>query len=180
MREIEGIEHAVEVLRPHMDDIDAHFEAENEKFKALIAREHDDLGRILKCHLIVEHYMNQFLISHYSINEFDQIRLTFSQKSKLLPSEANAVAFVKPGIQKLNLIRNKFGHRLDANLEDYDLGAINEILNAIRPDAGFNNLVEKIEAFTTIACTWLIIPPQELQDLFIQAFRNVRAHDYDL
>ena len=180
MREIDGIAQVVEILKPHMDSIDVHFNLENEKFKSLLEKEHDNLGRILKCHLIVEHYLNLFLVSHYSIQGFDEARLTFSQKTKLLPSEANAVAFVKPGIQRLNAIRNKFGHQLDADLNDDDLGAINQIVDAIRPNAEFNSIIEKVEAFTTIACTWLIIPPPNLQALFVEAFRSIRAHENDL
>ncbi len=180
MREIEGIEEAAEILRPHMEEFDKNFEAENERFKALLSREHDELGRILKSHLIIESYMDRFLTGHYGIDNFDSVRLTFAQKAKLLPTAANAVAFVKPGIQKLNAIRNKFGHRIDANVSMNDLGPINDIVSAIRPTAEFESPVDKIEAFTTIACTWLIITPPELQELFVEAFANVRVRSDDL
>jgi hypothetical protein len=180
MREIEGIEEVVEILRPHMETIDQNFEAENERFKALLSTEHDELGRILKSHLIIESYMDRFLASHYGIEDFDGVRLTFSQKTKLLPTAASAVAFVKPGIQRLNAIRNRFGHNLNANIEMHELGAINEIVDVVRSEVQFSNPVEKIEAFTTIACTWLIVTPPELQELFVQAFANVRVRSEDL
>tara|TARA_B100001059_G_C17524455_1_gene422416 strand:+ start:59 stop:601 length:543 start_codon:yes stop_codon:yes gene_type:complete len=180
MREIEGIEQAAEILRPHMEEFDQNFEIENENFKALLRTEHDDLGRILKSHLIIESYMDRFLTSHYGIDDFDDVRLSFAQKIKLLPTAANAVAFVKPGIKKLNTIRNRFGHNLDARVEMHELGAINDIVDLIRPTAQFYCPVEKIEAFTTIACTWMIITPPELQELFMQAFSSIRVRSQDL
>jgi hypothetical protein len=180
MREIEGIEQAAEILHPHMDEFDQNFEIENEHFKSLLKTEYDDLGRILKSHLIIESYMNRFLTSHYGIDNFDDVRLSFAQKTKLLPAAANAVAFVKPGIQKLNTIRNRFGHNLNAIVEMHELGAINDIVGLIRPTAQFNCSADKIEAFTTIACTWLIITPPELQELFMQAFSDIRVQSSDL
>ncbi|WP_258098699.1 hypothetical protein [Marinoscillum pacificum] len=176
MREIEGIEHAVEILKPHMAEIDEHFNTENEKFKELFSRDHDDIGRILKCHLIVEHYVNQFLISHYSFGDLGKLRLSFSQKANMLPSEANAVAFIKPGVLRLNKIRNQFSHDLNTNIFGLDLGAMNEIVDSIRPKITFEHPTDKVEAFTTIACTWMIIPPKNLQDVFMEAFSNIRPN----
>ena len=112
MREIEGIERVIEMLKPHWQEIDTHFNDENVRFKGLLACEHDTLGRILKCHLLVEHYMGRFLVAHYGIQEIEDVRLSFFQKARLLPSERTAAAFVKPGILKLNTIRNRFGHEL--------------------------------------------------------------------
>lgn len=38
----------------------------------------------------------------------------------------------------------------------------------------FGEAMEAIEAFTTVACTWLIVPPKEHQKLFVDAFSEVR------
>ena len=114
MREIEGIDTVMRKLEPHWPEIMAHFNSENERFKALVVQDHDLLGRVLKCHLVVEHYLNRFLIEHYRVSDIDEVRLTFLQKAKLLPNSESSAAFVKPGIVQLNAIRNKFGHRLNA------------------------------------------------------------------
>ena len=48
MRDIEGIEKVVARLKPHMAEIEARFNAENERFIKLIEKPHDVLGRLLK------------------------------------------------------------------------------------------------------------------------------------
>lgn len=176
MRDIEGIEKAVEKLRPHWTEIDAHFEKENDQFKTLLKHDHDLLGRVLKCHLIVEHYIGRFLSDHYGISDLAEVKLSFFQKAKLLPDSGSAAAFVKPGIVRLNKIRNNFGHTLKPTLRHSDLGAIREILATARAGVQFADPIEAIEAFTTVACTFLIVPPPQLQEVFMHAFSEVRVH----
>jgi len=175
MREIEGIDRALAVLGPRLEEIEAHFNAENEKFKALMAREHDALGRVLKCHLIVEGYLERFLAAHYRLNDLDKVPLSFYQKAQLLPDGGEAAAFVKPGVLRMNAIRNRFGHKIDAEITDHDLLPIREVLRVSRPGANFDSPVDAIEAFTTVACTFLVVPPPELQEVFLEAFSEVRV-----
>lgn len=180
MREIEGLEHAVEVLRPHWDDFNRHFDAENEKFIALLRRDHDEIGRVLKAHLILEHYLTNYLSRCLGIENIDSIRLTFAQKVELLPSTGSAASVIKLGIKRLNTIRNMLAHRLDVDLEQVDLNAMNEVIDLFRPQAFFRNNMERIDAFMTIAVTFLILPPPELQQAFAEAFSRVHAYDHDL
>ena len=175
MRDIEGIEKVVESFKPHWSAIEAHFNKENERFKALMNRDHDVLGQILKCHLIVEHYLDRFLSTKYPGTNIEEARLTFFQKAKLLPDAGSSASFVKPGIVRLNYIRNKFGHSLEACLDPDALGPIDEVLDVARHGATFSNTIERIQAFTTIACTWLILPPPGLEQVFLDAFSQVRV-----
>lgn len=176
MREIDGIEEAIEILRPHWAAIEEDFNRENERFKALLAREHDTLGRVLKCHLIVEHYVGRFLAAHFNLNNIGSAKLSFFQKATLLPDAAASAAFVKPGILRLNTIRNQFGHTLEPVVGHADLGAMQTVLDVARPGVAFPSPIEAIEAFTTVACTWLILPPPALQQVFVDAFAGVRVH----
>jgi hypothetical protein len=129
MRDIEGIDAVVAKLKPHWPVIEEHFERENRAFISLTRSNHDVIGRVLKCHLIVEHYLNRFLVAHFEIDNFDEVRLTFAQKAQLLPDRASAAAFVKPGIVQLNRIRNRFGHSLGAELSRFN----NCFLKRFRP-----------------------------------------------
>lgn len=176
MGEIEGIEGAMEILRPHWAAIEDDFNRENERFKALFARDHDTLGRVLKCHLIVEHYLGRFLAAHFNLNNISNAKLSFFQKATLLPDSAASSAFVKPGILRLNAIRNQFGHTLEPVVGGADLGPMQTVLDLARPGVVFPNTIDAIEAFTTVACTWLIVPPQGLQQVFVDAFAKVRVH----
>ncbi len=60
MREIEGLDHALEVLRLRWEEFNLHFDSENEKFIALLQQDYDVMGRVLKAHLILEHYLTVY------------------------------------------------------------------------------------------------------------------------
>lgn len=175
MREIEGIEIVVERLRPHMAQIEQRFKEENARFIALMSKPHDVIGRLLKCHLVVEHYLERFLSEHYGIEAVDEAKLNFFNKAMLLPKAASSAAFVRPGILKLNSLRNKIGHNLGGEPRFDDLGPIIDVLEIARAGIEFASPVEAIEAFTTVACTWLIVPPRGHQALFAEAFAEVRV-----
>lgn len=175
MRDIEGIEKVVERLKPHMAEIVERFNEENARFIALMSKPHDVIGRLLKCHLVVEHYLERFLSEHYGIEGIEHAKLGFFNKAMLLPTQASSAAFVRPGILKLNALRNKVGHTLEREPAFEDLGPISDVLNVAREGVGFESPIEAIEAFTTIACTWLIVPPKDQQQLFQEAFSEVRV-----
>jgi len=175
MREIEGIERVIERLRPHMAEIEQRFNIENAHLISLIQHPHDIIGRLLKCHLIVEHYLERFLAEHYGLESVEDAKLNFFNKAMLLPTSSTSAAFVRPGILKLNSIRNKASHNLASEPSFADLGPITEVLQIARPAVAFSSPIEAIEAFTTVACTWLIVPTKQHQQLFAEAFADVRV-----
>ena len=177
MLEIEGIDRVIDKLRPHLPRIEADFEKENNSLKSLLARDHETTGRVLKSHPIAEHYLDRNLSSRLTSALIQDAKLTFFQKASLLPSSASREAFVKPGLLKLNAIRNKLAHDLATDLSNLDLGPINSVLSVARPASEFPGSVERIEAFTTIACTWLIPTPPDLEQVFIDAFSEIRVQD---
>ena len=162
-------------LKPHFATIEEHFEHENRIFIELISSAHDALGRVLKCHLVVENYLNRFLVDHFRIDDFHNVRLSFFQKATLIPNQGSAAAFVKPGILELNRIRNRFGHSLGARLSVGELNSIRSVLEIARPEVTFRSGVEAIEGFTTVACTFLIVAPPPLRQIFAEAFSSVRV-----
>jgi hypothetical protein len=173
MREIEGIESVVKSLKPHWSEIERHFAQENARFIELTAFSSGDLGRVLKCHLVIENYLDRFLQEHYDIDDYSRLRLSFYNKALMLPSRSSTAAFVKPGIIEINEIRNRCAHNVTSGIEIRSSGPIQQVLDVVRPGAPFNNDIAKIEAFTTVACTWLIVPPPRLQKLFTEAFSSV-------
>ncbi len=175
MNDIEGIEKAVAALQPYWQEIEADFNSHNERFLKLLAVDHEPIGRILRAHLVIENFLDMFLTNFYQIEEFDDLRLTFAQKAKLLPSRRSSAAFVRPGIIQLNTIRNKFGHKIDHSIEDHNLSAIYEVLRHARPNVEFESQIKVIEGFAAVACAFLSVPPKHLQELFMEAFAEVRS-----
>lgn len=176
MRDIDGIEKVVDRLKPHMAEMEAHFDQENARFIALMGRPHDLLGRLLKCHLVVEHYLGRFLSEYLGIEDLEGAKLGFFNKAMLLPTRASSAAFVKPGILRLNKLRNRTSHNLGVDIAFGELGPINDVLAIARAHAKFAEPIDAVEAFTTVACTWLIVPPKEYQQLFNDAFSDIRVN----
>ena len=175
MRDIEGIESAMKVLKPHWDDIEADFNRHNDSFLRLFNVDHEPIGRILRAHLIIENFLDEYLVNFYGIEDYEDLRLTFAQKAKLLPAKHSVGAFVRPGIIQLNSIRNKYGHRIDQKDSAHNMSAIFEVLSHARPGCNFPSDVDAVEAFAAVVCAFLSVPPKHLQEVFMQAFSHIRS-----
>lgn len=113
--------------------------------------------------MVVENFINSYLPDFYGIEALEELRLSFAQKAKLLPTRRSSGAFVRPGIIQPNAVRNKFGHRLDHQIDFNEIEAITRALAITRTGVEFNSPVEAIEAFAPVACAFLSIPPKHLQ-----------------
>lgn len=81
----------------------------------------DRIGRVVRAHLFVEHYLSIFLESQCSgLAPLDSARLSFAQKTSLLRTDHQTVGFLRPGIKRLNVIRNRVAHTLKAELREED------------------------------------------------------------
>lgn len=173
MRDIEGIEEAVQELSHYWPEILSHFNAENEKYKQLFRQDHQNIGRILKCHLIIEKYLNDYIEYHNNISNLSDLRLTFYQKANMLPKTGSSASIVKPGILQINNVRNKFGHNLNTLVSDNDISSVDLLLQSARPELMRCDPITRIEGFTTVACTWLMNTPPDLEEAYQRAFSKI-------
>jgi len=141
----------------YLNELLSYYTAEHEKFDTLINRDHDLVGQILKFHLVIELYMDNYLSDHYKNPNIDDVKLTYYQKAKLLP-EDEIIVLVKNGILEINKIRNKFSHNLDAEFDENDINMITESLSLLDPKGKNDTLIDAIERFTSIACTLFVLP----------------------
>lgn len=176
MKDIEGIEKVLQVLEPHWKEIEADFAKQNARFLELAAADHDQIGRVLRAHLVIESFMTGFLEAHYRFEELGEANLSFYQKARLLPLNGSPASFVRPGIIHLNRVRNKFGHELQHQIEHHEISGIYEALKIARAGTLFESPIDAIEAFGPIACAFLSVPPKHLQKLFMEAFADVSTY----
>ena len=176
MRNIRGIDKAVDILRPHRQEIDEYFDNENKKFIELLQTDHRNFGRIIKCHLILETYMERFLCKRLNISDISELRLTFYQKVMLLPETGAAITILKTVLLLLNKLRNKIAHDLNLEVSKNELNSMIKILEISGRNTENMDVCDVIDSFTTLACTWLLITPPHLEELFNKAFREV---DFD-
>jgi hypothetical protein len=99
-------------------------EVADKEFGEMVARwdqDVDAIGRILRAHLYVEHYLTEFLRNaNPRLGSLAEAKLSFAQKLALLDTQSPAIADLKPGIAHLNKIRNRLAHRLSAAIEPAD------------------------------------------------------------
>jgi hypothetical protein len=134
----------------------------------------DTMGRVLRAHLVVEHFMNELLavegINLGALKEAN-LRPTFQQKLDLLyPAKGPLYA----GMYQLNRIRNNFAHRPDHRLTLQEAKALN---NAGKTFKQYLSLYQKarkirpasaidiIEAFAEWASLWMRISAKALPRL---------------
>ncbi len=101
----------------------------NDRIIALLNNKTDELGTILKCHLIIEHYLDEFLITAYpTVSNLEKIRLTFNQKLELICNSHSLLKLTYTSVKCLNSLRNKFSHRLAYEIKEEDYKEIKDLM----------------------------------------------------
>lgn len=114
------------------------------------------LGYLLSCHLVVEHYLDEFLMTLGTRLRWEGAKLTFSQKVSLFPPSVfpRGVATVA-AIKHLNSLRNKVAHNLKARAVDLDFQPFRSFLTAVydgRQEVPSEPLAV-LEEFTSLVCS---------------------------
>ena len=99
------------------DEMDSKLARINEKWNQDI----DAIGRILRAHLFVEHFVTECLVSfNPALGNIKEARLTFSQKIALIENYSDETKELSTGIRRLNKIRNQLAHNLEGNVTEQD------------------------------------------------------------
>ena len=87
------------------------------------------LGYFLSCHLIIEHYLDEFLKLGHDDLDWDAARLTFGQKVALLSSFKISDQYdCIPAIKHMNSLRNKLSHDIEFKIDIKDLRPLTQYL----------------------------------------------------
>lgn len=155
----EGQKDFLDMFAPIMDEMSKEAQVEIDRFDAVFSADHNAIGRILRVHLVIEQYMNEHIKVEYKIDNLEDLRLTFSQKTKLLKDRLSAAAFVKPAIQNVNSVRNKFSHTLTPRIEWGAINNVTDVMRVARKGVVYSEPIDAIEAFAPVACAFLIDAP---------------------
>jgi hypothetical protein len=97
--------------------IDADLQAARQRW----AQDTTRIGRILRAHLFVEHFLGEHLqAKNPNLGSLDDARVTLAQKLSLLDAKTSTVAYLLPGMRRLNTIRNRIAHSLHADVTEDD------------------------------------------------------------
>jgi hypothetical protein len=125
-----------------------HLDKRYAEFTRIWNQDSERMGRILRAHLAVEHFVGIYLCAmNANLGDVAGARLSFAQKVDLLKVEENGmIAMILPGLRRLGAIRNRIAHRLHVDITKEDEGVFLAIglFNALR-DAKHGNYLEHPE-----------------------------------
>jgi hypothetical protein len=109
-------ERAMEIFGGH-EIFFAAAEKERDEINALWNQNVSAIGRILRAHLFVEHYLVEYLTkANPRLGSMSEARISFAQKVVLLDTSNKDLSSILPGIKRLNAIRNRLAHNLSAQV----------------------------------------------------------------
>ncbi|HDR9511800.1 hypothetical protein C5615_36350 [Burkholderia cepacia] len=159
------VKRAIELMGG-VDAVTNSLEAEYVAMKLRWNQDITAIGRILRAHLYVEHYLTEHLQQvNPRLGDLDDARLTFAQKVNLLDGSWNiAIRQLIPGIKQLNKIRNRLAHNLTAAVSDEDaviflnvpiFSALRQADGKPREEGGKESPLDILEYFSEFAASCL-------------------------
>jgi hypothetical protein len=119
----------------------------------------ESVGRILACHLIIEHYLEGYLASSSpKFLNWEETRLTFGQKLDLLARKGGMIEEfgLLGGIRSLNAVRNHMSHEIEFKIASSATSPMRTALARWMKGAPVPTApLEVIEQFTFLVCTCL-------------------------
>lgn len=124
----------------------------------------ESIGRILRSHLYLEHYLTEHLEKVNSqLGPVSKAHLSFTQKVDLLDSRSPRLAEILPGIRHLNKVRNRLAHQLTAIVtqDDAEIFLQAKLFKALRaeiakPEKPSDDPLDILEYFAQYASSWLV------------------------
>lgn len=103
------------------DDLRKVIEDQGQQYGTIWAQDADAIGRVLRAHLAVEHFLTAYIqAQNPNLGKLNNARLTFAQKANLLGESDPLAGFLKPGLKRLNEIRNRIAHKLRNVVDEGD------------------------------------------------------------
>jgi hypothetical protein len=81
------------------------------EFNSLWLQDAERIGRVLRAHLTVEYFLTRYIeFKNPMLPALADARVTFNQKIDLLHPSDRLAAELKPGLRRLNQVRNRLAH----------------------------------------------------------------------
>ncbi|PIA73136.1 hypothetical protein SAMN03159511_4432 [Pseudomonas sp. NFACC19-2] len=142
------------------------------------------IGRILRAHLYVEHYLTEYLKNaNPRLADLNKVRISFSQKMDLLDPNDHLISDIVTGIRHLNKIRNRLAHNLSADVTTEDskkflsIAAFKALQNASsNPDISNADPMQVLEEFAQYAASTLNHQVSSFGSAFTQALNEASSN----
>lgn len=164
------------------DKLQAALDAEFGEMRRRWETDTDRIGRVLRAHLYVEHYLTENLQkANPRLGPLSKTRVTFSQKVGLLDRTNRSLNEAIPGIERLNAIRNRLAHQLDVNITQEDIAIFRSASmfwamrqESAKPGVPSEDPLDILEDFARHAVHWLNQEFSMFSKYFGQAIDELR------
>jgi hypothetical protein len=130
MNQISPEEYVQQVIDGHggIEALDAATQDHMREFSSLWDADAERIGRVLKAHLTVEYFLTRYIeYNNPNLPSIREVRLTFSQKMDFISPSDSLLYDLKPGIKRLNQIRNRLAHNIHVEIDDNDINVFYSI-----------------------------------------------------
>ncbi|ATO19928.1 hypothetical protein BS636_09825 [Acinetobacter sp. LoGeW2-3] len=126
------------------------------EWKRMTGLKYEQLGYFLSCHLIIEHYIDEYLKIRYEDLEWTNAKLSFNSKLALISNFLNHGKYKDciSTIKYMNSLRNKVSHRVGFQITIEDLQPLVKYLKTIYENQKevSDNIFEILDEFTSMVC----------------------------
>jgi len=153
-----------------------------ESFNAVWSQDTQSIGRVLRAHLVVEHFLSAYLeTANPNLGSLEKARLSFSQKVELLGDSDPFIAELAPGLRRVNEVRNRLSHNLSVSITSSDVDSLLSVAmyRAMREERNkrfaplSDEPLDVLEHFAQFAAASLQHSASGDSKLWRQAFENV-------
>jgi hypothetical protein len=140
------------------------------------------IGRILRSHLFVEHYLTECLSAlNPNLGDVQEARLSFTQKLALVAPYSTETKELSVGIKRLNQVRNRMAHTLKGEVTAQDKDTMLSVLSfrylrdaLAKPGTPSDNALDVLEDFAKHVGSRLesLADPKSLSHRFSQALKE--------
>lgn len=103
-------------------------EEEMKKANNIMADQSKELVLILRAHLILETYLDDFIVNFFKKGDLILKKMSFYQKITIIEATGEVDINLLATINKMNEIRNKFAHNLKYQITSDDINGLSNLL----------------------------------------------------
>jgi len=145
-----------EYMLKKFDEIDNERINFNKDFSSMLLSNTDEMAVVVKCHLIIEYYIDEYLIAAFpSIKYIDKMNLRFSNKIEMINNDQTIFGMYNKSLRQFNSLRNKFAHNLQYVIASNDISDISCVMDAWNDAGGYTRTkgIELIKQYSMWFCS---------------------------
>ncbi|MBX2957786.1 MAG: hypothetical protein KF846_16595 [Cyclobacteriaceae bacterium] len=141
--------------KSNFKDIAKIYNNTREELDGLFEFKQDKVGRLLRCHLIIEHFIDRNLEFEINLTQNSEGSFRFLQKVILIENLNPGLKPILIGVREINKVRNRIAHQLNYTIRLSTLPHVKKLVTSYSQTTNSKELIDPIdliEIFTYLFC----------------------------